>query len=76
MRRFFFDLTGDLSARDFIGHNCTGKKEATLHASFIAHRVGIERPSFAKPGNYIAVRDEHGTEIFRAPIKPMPSAMH
>jgi len=69
MRRFFFDLAGDLSAHDFMGHDCASKKEAKQHACFIAHRIGTERPSFAKPGNYISVRDDRGAEIFKAPIR-------
>jgi len=69
MRRFFFDLAGDLSAHDFMGHDCASKREAKQHACFIAHRIGTERPSFAKPGNYILVRDDRGAEIFKAPIR-------
>jgi hypothetical protein len=69
MKRFFFDLVGDIRARDFMGHECSSKKEAkNHHASFIAHRIGTERPSFAKSGNFIAVRNERGAEIFAAPI--------
>ena len=68
MKRFFFDLIGDIGARDFMGHECSSKKEAKIHAAFIAHRIGTERPSFAKRGNFIAVRDECGAEIFAAPI--------
>jgi hypothetical protein len=68
MKRFFFDLVGDIRAHDFMGHECSSKKEAKKHASFIAHRIGTERPSFAKPGNCIAVRDERGAKIFTAPI--------
>jgi hypothetical protein len=74
MRRFFFDLAGDLSAHDFMGHDCASKMEAKRHASFIANRIGTERPSFARPGNYISVRDDRGTEIFKAPIKCSLSA--
>ena len=74
MRRFFFDLAGDLSAHDFMGHDCSSKMEAKRHASFIAHRIGTERPSFARPGNYISVRDDRGTEIFKAPIRCSMSA--
>jgi hypothetical protein len=69
MKRFFFDLAGDLPAHDFLGHQCRSRKEAKDHAQFIAHRFGTERPTFARPGNYISVRDKSGTEIFEAPIK-------
>jgi hypothetical protein len=68
MKRFFFDLAGEIRAHDFMGHECATKKEAKKHAAFIAHRIGTERPSFAKRGNYIAVRDEQGAKIFAAPI--------
>ena len=62
MKRFFFDLVGDIRAHDFMGHECSSKKEAKKHAAFIAHRIGTEWPSFAKPGNFIAVRDEQGAK--------------
>jgi hypothetical protein len=68
MKRFFFDLVGEIRAHDFMGHECSSKKEAKTHAAFIAHRIGTERPSFAKRGNFIAVRDERGAKIFAAPI--------
>jgi hypothetical protein len=64
MKRFFFDLVGDIRAHDFMGHECSSKKEAKKHAAFIAHRIGTERPSFAKRGN----GDERGAKIFAAPI--------
>ena len=68
MKRFFFDLVGEIRAHDFKGHECSSKKEARKHASFIANRIGTERPSFAKPGNCIAVRDERGAKVLAAPI--------
>jgi hypothetical protein len=43
------------------------QKRSQSHAAFIAHRIGTERPSFAKRGNFIAVRDERGAKIFAAP---------
>jgi hypothetical protein len=69
MKRFYFDLVGELPARDVVGRECASRKEARRHACFIAHRVGTERPSFAKPGSGISVREESGTEFFLAPIK-------
>jgi hypothetical protein len=77
MKRFFFDLVGEIRARDFMGHECSSKKEAKSHAAFIAHRIGTERPSFAKVGNFIAVRDERdlclvsGLEMIGGP-EPAP----
>ena len=69
MKRFFFDLVGEFPAHDFLGHQCISRKEAKEHAQFIAHRIGTEKPSFAKSGNYILVRDEEGAEIYEAPIR-------
>jgi hypothetical protein len=69
MKRFFFDLIGDVPARDVLGHECMSRREARRHAAFIAQRIGTERPNFAKPGSGIAVRDDRGTEFFVAPIK-------
>jgi hypothetical protein len=68
MKRFFFDLTEEIPARDLLGHECSPKKEAKQHACFIAHRIGTEKPSIAKPGNYISVRDKRGIAFFEAPI--------
>jgi hypothetical protein len=76
MKNFFFDLAGELSARDVLGHQCRSSGEAKDHAQYIAHRIGTERPSFARPGNYISVRDENGTEIFEAPIESSRAIAH
>ena len=65
----FFDLAGELPARDMQGHECASRREARKHATFIAHRIGTERPGFAKGGNAIEVRDEDGERFFTAPIK-------
>lgn len=69
MKRFFFDLAGELPARDMQGHECASRREAKKHATFIAYRIGTERPAFAKGGNAIEVRDEDGERFFTAPIK-------
>ncbi|WP_410708028.1 DUF6894 family protein [Bradyrhizobium sp. BWA-3-5] len=68
MKRYYFDLIGEISARDFLGHQCKSRKEAREHASFVAHRIGSEHPHFVKPGNQIAVREEGGTAFYQAPI--------
>jgi hypothetical protein len=72
MKCFFFDLAGTFSACDRVGHQCASRREAREHARFIAHRVGAERPPIAQPGSYIRVRDEHGKEIYVAPIHIVP----
>jgi hypothetical protein len=68
MKRFFFDLVGEYPARDMAGHECVSRKEAREHAQFIAQRIGTEKPSFAKSGNFIRVRDEKGAKIYEAPV--------
>ncbi|WP_376700244.1 DUF6894 family protein [Bradyrhizobium archetypum] len=68
MTRYYFDLIGEVPARDFLGHECSSEMEAREHASFIAHRIGNEHPHFVKPGNQIAVREEGGDAFYQAPI--------
>jgi hypothetical protein len=68
MSKFFFDLAGELPARDMVGHECSSREEAKQHAALIANRIGIARPDFAKPGNCVEVRDNKGAHVFSAPI--------
>ena len=68
MNRFFFDLSGDVPAKDARGHLCSSRREAREHAVFIAQRIGAERPEFVKAGNCIEVREERGEVFFSAPI--------
>ncbi|WP_442893373.1 DUF6894 family protein [Bradyrhizobium sp.] len=68
MKRYYFDLIGELSAIDFVGHECSSRAEARKHASLIAHRIGSEHPHFVKPGNQIAVREEGGVSFYQTPI--------
>jgi hypothetical protein len=70
MKRYYFDLIGEVPARDFLGHQCSSRNEARKHASFIVHRIGSEHPHFVKPGNQIAVREEGGESFYRAAIAP------
>jgi hypothetical protein len=69
MSKFFFDLAGELPARDMVGHECSSREEAKQHAAVIANRIGTARPAFAKPGNSVEVRDSKGEPFFSAPIK-------
>jgi len=48
MPKYFFNLAGDLPAQDLIGHQCADAKEARDHASFIAHRIGTEKPGMVR----------------------------
>lgn len=63
MPRYFFHLAGQLPARDLIGHECANDKEAKDHGSFIAHRIGTEKPGMVREENFISVTDERGKEI-------------
>jgi len=68
MPRYFFNLVGDVPAKDLVGHDCTDDAEASDHASFIAHRIGTEKPEMVRDGNFISVEDEAGNEISRVPL--------
>lgn len=69
MKRFFFDLVGEISAHDILGRQCSSRREAKEYACFVAHRIGTEDPGYAKPGSYISVRDDRGVEVYEAPIR-------
>ena len=68
MPKYFFHLAGDLPAHDLIGHDCANDNEAKDHASFIAHRIGTEKPVMVREGNFISVVDQEGMEIYQAPL--------
>ncbi|MBR0750936.1 hypothetical protein JQ604_01985 [Bradyrhizobium jicamae] len=68
MPKYFFHLAGDIAAHDVLGHDCTDDREAEAHGSFIAHRIGTEKPEMVRDGNFISVRDERDTELFQVPL--------
>jgi hypothetical protein len=68
MAKYFFHLAGDLPAPDLIGHECANDEEARDHGSFIAHRIGTEKPGMIREGNYIAVSDARDREILQIPL--------
>jgi hypothetical protein len=68
MPKCFFHLAGQLPAHDLLGHECANDKEAEDHGNFIAHRIGTEKPGMVREGNFIAVTDELGQEIFQVPL--------
>ena len=68
MPRYFFHLVGELSAHDVLGHECANDDEARDHGSFIAHRIGTEKPGMIREGNFIAVVDDSGKEIAQVPL--------
>jgi hypothetical protein len=68
MPKYFFHLAGELPAHDLLGHECGDDREARDHASFIAHRIGTEKPGMVREGNFISVRDERDREIAQVPL--------
>jgi hypothetical protein len=68
MPRYFFNLAGQLLARDLLGHECANDDEAKDHGNFIAHRIGTEKPGMILGGNFISVVNEQGSEIFQIPL--------
>jgi hypothetical protein len=68
MPKYFFHLTGQFPAHDVLGHECANDKEAREHGSFIAHRVGTEKPDMVREGNFISVRNCRDEELFQIPL--------
>jgi len=66
--KYFFHLAGQVPAHDLLGHECANDNEARDHGSFIAHRIGTERPAMVREENFISVRNERDQELFRIPI--------
>jgi hypothetical protein len=65
MPKYFFHLAGQLPAHDLLGHECANDKEAKDHGSFIAHRIGTEKPGMIREGNFISVKNDSGEEVFQ-----------
>ena len=68
MPKYFFHLAGMLPAHDLLGHECANDVEARDHGSFIAHRIGTEKPGMIREGNFISVRNERDKEIAQVPL--------
>ena len=68
MPTYFFHLSGQIPAHDTRGHECTDDDEAKEHGSFIAHRIGTEKPERVREGNFISVENERSKEIARIPL--------
>jgi hypothetical protein len=68
MPRYFFHLAGQLPATDLIGHECMNDDEARDHGSFIAHRIGTEKPEMVREENFISVMNDNNDELFKIPI--------
>jgi hypothetical protein len=66
MPKYFFHLAGELRAHDLLGHECGDDREARDHGTFIAHRIGTEKPGMVRDG--ISSRSERDREIARVPL--------
>jgi len=51
-----------------MGHECIDDAEAKQHGSFIAHRIGTEKPEMVRSGNFISVANEQNEEIAQFPL--------
>lgn len=51
-----------------MGHECIDDAEAKQHGSFIAHRIGTEKPEMVRGGNLISVANDQNEEIARFPL--------
>jgi len=68
MPRYFFHLAGQIPAHDIFGHACADDSEAKDHGSFIAHRIGTEKPTMVRKENFIQIMNERGDEIAEIPL--------
>ena len=68
MPKYFFHLAGQVPAHDLLGHECANNNEAKEHGSFIAHRIGTEKPEMIQEDNFISVRNGADVELFRIPL--------
>lgn len=68
MTHYFFHLAGDIPAHDLIGQECADDADARDHGSFIAHRIGTERPEMVRDGNFISVCNSRDIELFQIPL--------
>lgn len=70
MPMYRFNLVGDFPAHDIAGHECADDKEARHDGDLIAHRLATEKPSLARDGNFVSVRNANDEEIHQAPLAP------
>jgi hypothetical protein len=68
MPKYFFHLSGHIPAHDVTGHECANDDQAKEHGSFIAHRIGTEKPEMVREGNLISVENQWSEEIARIPL--------
>jgi hypothetical protein len=65
MRRTTSEIEGSLGTSAKVPKRA---REAKDHGSFIAHRIGTEKPGMIRDGNFISVTDELGKELYKIPL--------
>jgi hypothetical protein len=73
MPKYFFHLAGQIPAHDLIGQECANESEAKDHGTFIAHRIGTEKPEMVREENFISVRDTAIERFFEFRWLRLPS---
>jgi hypothetical protein len=68
MPNYFFHLAGQIPAHDMLGHECANDEEARDHGTFIAHRIGTERPEMVREENSIRVVNDGGELVADIPL--------
>lgn len=66
--KYYFHPAGQVPAHDLLGHECANDAEARDHGSFIAHRIGTEKPEMVRSENFISVRNVRDQELFKIPL--------
>jgi len=68
MPRYFFNLTDGSAMRDPEGEELSGLESAKATAVQVASDFARNKQRPQTAGVYVCVTDEHGEEVFRAPL--------
>jgi hypothetical protein len=69
MPKYFFHLKGDVPARDLLGHECAGDKDALDYAKTLAREVGADEPHLVREANYVLVVRGDGSEAAKVHLR-------
>ncbi len=67
-RLYFFDLKGEIRRRDHTGRQFADPTDAIRHSEIEARRLVSSNPQLVATDCYLAVIEENGCEIHRAPL--------
>jgi hypothetical protein len=65
---FHFDIADGVRLEDPVGLNCANEDDARKTADLIARQIAIDLADGSHDRS-VAVIDEHGSEIYRTPVK-------